>query len=163
MVICMNVYVYICMYAYMYVCIYECIPFYLLFGQLFFLDAPVLPRASEVLWRPLLALKDPKVLGCYSRVQASHGATIQPDFGPWNCFLEAFLEVLEVFVRQWILDAPVCLEDLAFLGQTKDSEVLLKVVLPLEFEATPGSTEGRWTTSLMLLKRCKTVFDVHPF
>ena len=75
-------------------------PFYLLFGQLFFLDAPVLPRASEVLWRPLLALKDPKVLGCYSRVQARHGATIQPVFGLCDCFLEAFLEVLEVFVRQ---------------------------------------------------------------
>ena len=84
-----------------------------------FLDAVVLPRASEVLWRPLLALKDPKVLGCYSRVQASHGATIQPVF------------------------ALVCLGDLAFLGQTKDSEVLLEVVLPLEFEAPPGSTEGR--------------------
>ena len=37
----------------------------------------------------------------------------------------------------------VCLEDLAFLGQTKDSEVLLEVVLPLNFEAPPGGTENR--------------------
>ena len=79
---------------------HECIPFYVLFGRLLTGSFEGRLMASEVLWRPLLALKDPKVLGCYSRVQASHGATIQPVFGLWDCFLEAFLEVLEVFVRQ---------------------------------------------------------------
>ena len=57
----------------------------------------------------------------------------------------------------------VCLEDLALLGQTKDSEVLLEVVLPLEFEAPPGGTEGRCATTIMLFKRSQTGLDAHPF
>ena len=96
--------------AYMYTCIYECIPWYFFVWTAAHSFVGGAPMASEVLWRPLLALKDPKVLGCYSRLQACHGATIQPVSGLCDCLPEAFLEVLEVFVRQFFLEPPVCLE-----------------------------------------------------
>ena len=58
--------------------------------------------ASMLRWRPLLVLKDPTVL----KGPGTRMATIQPVFGLVDCCNEALLEVLEVFLRQSVLEAP---------------------------------------------------------